>query len=130
MSFVAFNCPDCNQRIEAPPETVDYEFQCPTCESTFVPSEASDLEYVSSRKPAKRTFVKSNAVIVSWVSFGFIGLAGVSVLAGLIAAIANDPHNAVICYYAAGGLLAAGFLLCLLAQLLHIRAELEEMNNE
>lgn len=127
MSFVAFNCPECNQRIEAPPETVDYDFQCPTCEATFIPSESSDLEYVSSRKPMKRTFIKTNAVIMSWASFGAIGIAGLCVLAGLIAAIANDPHNSIICYYAAGGFLVVGFLLCVLAQLLHIRAALEDV---
>jgi hypothetical protein len=49
------------------------------------------------------------------------------VVAGLIAAIANDPHNSVICYYAAGGFFGLGFLLCLLAQLLHIRSALEDI---
>src|SRR4051812_28897607 len=74
MSFVAFNCPECNQRIEAPPETVDYDFQCPTCEASFIPSEASDLEYVSSRKPVKHTFIKANAVMLSRISLGAFGL--------------------------------------------------------
>ena len=126
MSFVAFNCPECNQRIEAPPETVDYDFQCPTCEAAFVPSESSDLEYVSSRKPVKHTFIKANAVMLSRISLGAFGLAGISVLVGLIEAIANKTAVALNCYYIAGGFFALGFLVCLLAQLLHIRAALED----
>jgi len=130
MSFVAFNCPECNQRIEAPPETVDYDFQCPTCEASFIPSESSDLEYVSSRKPVKHTFIKVNAIMLSRASLVAFGIGGLCVLAGLIAAIANDPRNSVILYYIAGGFFALGFFVCLLAQLLHIRAALEDIENQ
>lgn len=134
-SFIKVSCPDCQQSIEAPEELAGANINCPTCHVDFVlrkpPVKKDWTVTVTPRDPqsippydpgwvgishaANRVTLASIASFVACLFLLFVAFAR---------AINNDEHWVTISA-AAAGCLMIGFILQIIAQLMHIRATLE-----
>ena len=133
---VRFNCPSCGQGFETTPERARQMLTCTYCGTQFVPKYQGGVPVAKATLAAKGWTVEAvartpdgrapavdlrkQARTVSVLCFLFFILMGICVI-GAVGA------SSVACAAAAGGFLFLYMMGQLLAQLLYIRAALEEL---
>lgn len=148
-SVVKFDCPKCGQPIETTRLRSLSSVECPTCRTGFMPGRVFEIEpepskgwtiEAKAREPdpvwqrdlfgmaLSRTGPRGRAGIVSVLGIlCFLGCA-VCLFLALLNSINSD--NYWFNLSAASGLLLIGFILQIIAQLLHIRAALEDRRDK
>jgi hypothetical protein len=150
-NFFKIDCPKCGQRMEVPEQGRDERLSCPACEAQFFPGMApsfplpkttpvkgiereavremeavvSDLEETKARLHEARRLAEGaeNLNMVAWMLIIFGGILAILTFAY------GTPVGQMFGAAAGGGSVVLGFILFLVAQLLHIRAALERLNS-
>ena len=122
-----FTCAFCDQHIDAPDELIGKEVNCPGCERLVLVRQPPKVKRPQITPPApvvkESAYVKRTAQSCGW----FAGLCFAIGIASICTVVLRIFPSGV---EVAGAAFSLAFILLLLSQLFHIRAELLRANEQ
>lgn len=137
MKVAKVTCPACEQPIELPEAETRGGVKCPACQTSFIPQEMETMEYLAAPPTAKTESapkcsplnpVREQASSVSALGKFCFWLCLIIPVFTVVVQLNQDYHFIATPYLVAGGFLILGFWLQVVAQLMFIRAAVEEKN--